>query len=160
VKIGEDGRERGIGDGARRPQRSDLGVVLDRSQAFDDSAVRHECEAVGLGLEPIESGDRDVVGLDADPGDLLPSRPADQVRPDGAGVDRVDVGHLTGRLGEVAPVSGEHRTAVPGDEGRGVRPGEPGEVADVEQIRDQQGVDVGRQPLGKGGSAGRRDRHA
>ena len=85
------------------------------------------------------------VGLEAQPRHRQPvRRPRQHEGP--APVDHpLQVGDLLGALGGVAPVGAEPAGGVAVDvqQQRGVGAGEPGEVPDVHQIRDQQRLDVG-----------------
>jgi hypothetical protein len=129
------GRERleGVLRRARRaPDRAQLVLVLDRAQRLDDTRGRDELEPSlpqRLDLRVRKhvrfEGDAAVEAL----GEVGEERPLRLLR--------LDAAHALRRL-DVAEVGEESRAAPRLDEERGVRCVEPGEVADVREVRDEQ----------------------
>src|SRR5437764_1116764 len=78
--------------------------------------------------------DGHLVRLEAEPPGAAADRGGGQ-RADRAAVDQqFDVGHLDAGLGGVPAVGAEEVPAVGAQQQRAVGPGEPGQVADVEQV--------------------------
>ena len=137
--------ERGVGDRARGAQRGELGVVLDHAQLLDqpgraDQGDRRCASSASAAWAST------VTWSDSNPSAPIPSSAANPARVSGARpLDHgLQVGHLGGDLRAVAAVGAQAalRVAVDVHEQRGVRPGEAGEVADVDQVGDQQRVDA------------------
>ncbi len=138
--------ERGVGDGACSAQRGRLGLVLDQTQAPHQARRAVQQHGVARGVhQRLVLVDGDDVRLEAQPGHPQAVRRARQ-HEGTAPVDHpLQVGDLPGALGVVAPVRAEAagRVAVDMQQQRRVGTGEPGQVPDVHQIRDQQRFDVG-----------------
>ena len=120
--------------------------VLDRPQLLDQSAVAtsstsgHRRPELADRAASTETGD----GLEAD----VPEAVGEQRQVAGPVDPPGQVGHLLRGLHVVPPVGAEQwsglvRLAVARTSARGVRPGEPGQVADVDQVRDQQRIQPG-----------------
>ncbi|NCL76872.1 hypothetical protein AIIKEEIJ_04358 [Rhodococcus sp. YH1] len=156
---GDEVGQRPVRGGARRLQQPDLVFVLDHAQLLDQPGRGREGERAAQPRPAHVLFDGGDVALEAPPGRR--GRGTDQVIGAGAGDPGPQVGHLRGDLGEVAAV-GAHDGAglvgvvVGGDEQRGVRTGEAGEVADVEQVRHQERIEVpvGEQPAQRGAAGG------
>jgi hypothetical protein len=89
------------------------------------------------------------VGLVAEPADAAAHGLPGERRDGAAGDDQLHVGHLGAGPGGVPAVGPEQVAAVGAHQQRAVGAGEAGQVADVEQVRHQDGV----QPLpGCGGA--------
>src|SRR5689334_7431061 len=122
--------ERAVGDLARTAQELELGLVLDRSHRLDDPAARYELEA--------PAGERLVlrVGqhrLEAHTADQRLGKLGDERA---LRLHRFDVGNGA-RLLDVAEV-GEEADAIRLDEQLCVRAVEAAEVANVDEVRDEQ----------------------
>src|SRR5947207_635066 len=115
----------------RAPEGLELAVVLDHAELLDEALTRHELDASLpqlLGERP-----REDVGLEAEAAREVLTEPADQRPLRLHGLDAVDAP----RSLDVAEV-GEEAHPVRLNEERGVRAVEAGQVADVDEIRDQQ----------------------
>ena len=135
----EDPVERGVGDRLRPADRGALLVVLHRAQGLDDLGRRDELDIGERVGEPIPRRDGHLLRLEPEtghavevPGQLL----AKWVQIGHA----LQIGDLAAGLLRVAPV-GEEQGAVTPHEHLSVGPGEPREVARVQQSRDQQRID-------------------
>ncbi len=115
----------------RAPERLELALVLDRAQLLDEALTRHELDPALpqlLGERP-----REDVRLEAEAAREVLGEPPDQRA---LRLHRLDTLDGPCRL-DVAEV-GEEAHPVGLDEQRGVRAVEAGQVADVDEIRDQQ----------------------
>ena len=130
--LGERG-EHQVGDRCGLANRLDLGRLLHRTQPLDETLHLHGLDATLL--QGLVAHDGEDVRLDPDRaagetrreiGDHGPRRLLEANAFDGL------------RLLGVAEVREERRVAVGGDEQRGVRAREPGEIADVDPARHEQ----------------------
>ncbi len=132
--------EHPVRDRAGAPEGLELALVLDRAQLLDEPLARNEVDPAPAQLLRERPGED--IRLEADASAELLREPADQ----GAlRLHRLDA--LDGsRLLDVAEV-GEEPRALRFDEQRDVRAVEPGEVEDVDRVRDQKRLlEEGAQP--------------
>ncbi len=149
--VGEQGEHRGqriVGDGAGRADPRDLAVVLHDAEVFDQAARGHQLggREPGLGEAPL-LGPGDVLRLEADARRRLQVPREDRpLLGDGATDAELRVhahrGQLAGRLLLVAAV-GHEAEPFGVDHEDGGRPGEAGEIADVGEVGDDEGVAPG-----------------
>ena len=84
------------------------------------------------------------MALEAEPADTRTGGTGGQMRAAGALDDEFRVGGLGGGLGDVAAVGGQdRRVVVRQNQQRGVRSGETGQIAHVDQVRYQHRVQIG-----------------
>jgi hypothetical protein len=134
--------QRRVGQLRRGADPGDLLGRLDQPQLLDDPARRDQLDPVAdeLGQARVLA-DGEVVVLDAEAAHAAEplGHLGEQVGGDlGLAPRAVD---LLGRLGQVAEVGEEALDLGPDDRG-GVRPGEPGQPAHVDQVADQQRVEL------------------
>ena len=159
--------QRVVGDRARMAQRLDLALVLDRPQGLDQVGGGAQLDR---SPRPGRDGELGVVVGDGDrprlePDDALRCA-TDQGEITRPGDQSGQIGDLRFRLGRVTAIGAEqrprvaettHRICGRADDGVGraglvigvdhqqcrIRAGEAGEVADVDQVGDQQRIDPG-----------------
>lgn len=137
--------ERGVGSLAGQAQQGDLAGVLDLAQRLDGSGGLHQLggrlPVVQLAGQGVESVDGHHIAFEAQLSGARLGRLADQIAPQRAFDGDVHVRRLLGGLGAVPAVGRQHGDAVVGEhQQRAVRPGESGEITDIDQVRDQQGI--------------------
>jgi hypothetical protein len=116
-------------------ERLDLAGLLHGAERLDDAGGLLEVDAARP--EAVGVGERDVGGLDGDPPPREPLGERRQDEPRGL----LEGDALDGTRGvRVAKVGVEGRVARRLDEERGVRALEAGQVLDVDEPRDEQGV--------------------
>ncbi len=130
--LGRERLEGVVGSPGGAADLLDLALVLHRPQALDDARRRHELELART--KHLDLRVRQRVGLEGEPpleppGQIARQRPLCELD--------LDAGHPLGVL-DVAEVGVEPRLPAGLDEERGVRALEPGQVADVDQVRDEQ----------------------
>ncbi len=143
---GQQTLERVVGDRARAADAIDLAGVLHSAQPFDELARGYEVDArERLGVfELLRPRDRVLLEPEPRPG---VDRASKDLALDRTGGADLDVGTCTRRVEllvrtlRVAPV-GDEAGAVPGDEQHAGRTGEPGQVTDIGELRDEQRIDA------------------
>ncbi len=157
--------QRLVRDGGRRLDPSHLAVVLDEPQVVDQARRGHQLDAVEPAVgEGALLGPGHGVGLERQPPDAGGRHGAsDDLSLVGAGDHhaRLDPGggELLGGLLAVAPV-GHQDELVGEDEQQAGRSCESGEVAEVDQLGDQDGVGAGLSGARVPGSIGQRGTQA
>ena len=127
------GNLRGGGD------RRELRLVLDPPQLFRVAAGGDQLDPVGeFLLEPLQRADREVLVLEPDPAGEARSDPAEPVVLDRDHLPALDLG--LGPLG-VAEV-GEEEAGLGAADADPVGAGEPGQVADVDEVGDEGEVEL------------------
>jgi len=131
----------GVGGLAGQPQQGHLAGVLDLAQGLDRAGGPHQVRTRIFGQHPgkgLESVDRDDVALESDA-----TCPAGQCQlPEMPGArpfnGDMQVRGLSGRLGPVPGVGGQHREGVVGEhQQRRVGTGESGQIADIDKVTHQ-----------------------
>jgi len=141
----QDHLQRRVGQERCSADLLDLACILDRAQLLHQPAGLQQRD-----LRPDELGqvrvrlDAHVDVVEAQPQRAVGQRRGDAGQQVGAGDLAVEVGHLVGRLGQVAEVGDEHANRIPPtpDQGRARRPGEPGGPPHVDQVGDEQRVEL------------------
>ena len=132
-----------VGDRRSPAQKLELARLLDGAQPFDDACRRDDlhaarAERVGIGEGEVARLDRDAAAREqlGERRQDLPRRPLER-----------DAFDRARRLG-IAEVRVERRVPRGVDEHRRVRAREPGQVADVDEVRDEQRLlEPSRQPF-------------
>jgi hypothetical protein len=128
-----------VGERGGRADRAQLPVLLDGAEALHEAPRGHQLGAVlHETLEPPVGPHGHRVVLEADPAREVPGRVLEQVLAPLLDVESVD---LAPGLGHVAEVGQEHAPPLP-HEGDAVGPGVAGQVTDVHEVRDEQGVEL------------------
>ena len=140
-----------VGDRRGGAHGLELGGLLDRAQPLDEAGARNGLDAAFA--QRLVACDGEDVRLDADG---LPGEARGEVAEDRArGLLEAHAVERTCFLG-VAEVRVQRRLAVRSDEHGRVGAREPGQVADVDDARDEQRlVEEGGEPLDAGGTAHR-----
>ena len=142
----EDAVERPVGGGLRTPEQVELLSVLDPAPTLHDVGERDERDAIAQGraqLRVVVDGDR----LRLEPEARHAREEPREVVADGPPVgDAIGAGDLVPRLLRVAAV-GEEGGAVGRDQQLAVRPGEPGQVPDVDELGDEHRIGAERLQL-------------
>jgi hypothetical protein len=137
-------------DGAGLPEEGDLALVLDHAQFLDRVPGGAQLRRVVDGLDLGMAFDGDVVRLERQPSHAVLGGPGGQGDRGGPGDDQLQVGADPLGGAGIAGVGAQHGGAARADQQRGVGTVEPGQIADVDQPRDQYGVGVGRDAAGEG----------
>jgi hypothetical protein len=121
--------------------RGELRLVLDPAQLLHGPPRALQGNAVGqLLLEPFQGADRHLVVLEAGPARQVPGYPTEPVVGDGDYLPALDL--RLGALG-VAEVGEEDADALAADTGP-VGATEAGQVADVDEVGDEEAVELAR----------------
>jgi len=134
--------------GRRPPQERHLPGVFDLAQCLHGLCGADQLGAAGLsrrGSQRVVVVHRDHVALETHP--LRPGGrgPPGEVAPAGPLDGHFQIGRLLGGLGTVATVGGQNGVIIVREHQQSsIGPGEAGQIANVDQVRDQHRIQFGR----------------
>ncbi len=136
-----------VGGFAGQPQQRDLPGVFDLAQRLHGLCGADQLGAAGLrrrGSQRVVGVHRDHVALEAHPLRSGGRGPPGEVAPTGPLDGHFEIGRLLGGLGAVATVGSQNGVVVREHQQCRIGPGEAGQIANVDQVRDQHRIQFGR----------------